>query len=255
MTALPTSRPAPRRAFTLIELLVVIAIVAILAAILFPVFAQAKAKAKQATSLAHARQVGTAALLYLGDNSDRYPMLQYTGAAKQTVPDNFGFFRWPWLLRPYAKSFDVFLDPADFGRPDFRDQNDPNFGYAFGLCPSFGYHARLFSPGAEEYLPDHEPYAPISAEQIAAPTQSVFLAQSTWFWPADKPNVGYFRVYPPSRWTRQRPANGRTWGHFWPRHGGTHGTVLFADGHVKAMTPASLDRPGLWNGLGLDTNP
>ena len=244
-----------RLGFTLIELLVVLAIVAILAAVLFPVFAQAKAGGKRAASLAHARQVGVAAFLYLDDNGDRHPMLQYSGPAGQTAPDNFGFFRWPWLLRPYAKSFDVFLDPADWERPDFRDKNDPNFGYAFGLCPSFGYHARLFSPGAEEYLPDHEPFAPIVASVVQAPTETVFLAQSTWFWPLDKPNVGYYRIYPPERWTRQLPASGRTWGHFWPRHFGTHGTVLFADGHVKSMTPTALDRAGYWNGLGLQTRP
>jgi prepilin-type N-terminal cleavage/methylation domain-containing protein/prepilin-type processing-associated H-X9-DG protein len=244
-----------RLGFTLIELLVVVAIVAILAAVLFPVFAHAKAGGKKAASLAHARQVGVAAILYLDDNVDRYPMLQYSGPAGQTVPDNFGFFRWPWLLRPYAKSFDVFLDPADWERPDFRDKNDPNFGYAFGLCPSFGYHARLFSPGAEEYLPDHEPFSPIVASALQAPSETVFLAQSTWFWPLDKPNVGYYRIYPPERWTRQLPASGRTWGHFWPRHFGTHGTVLFADGHVKSMTPSTLDRPGYWDGLGLHTRP
>lgn len=239
-----------RRAFTLIELLVVVAIVAILASVLFPVFVQAKARGKQAVSLAHAGQVGKAAILYLGDNDDRYFPLQYTGPTGQTQPDNFGFFRWPWLLHSYAKSFDVFMDPADWERPDFRDPADPNFGYAFGLSPSFGYHARLYSPGSEPLLPDHEPYSPVEGSTIEAAPESVLLAQSTWFFPVDKPNVGYFRVFPPERWTRQRPLNGRSYGHFWPRHFGTHGTVLFADGHVRSMTPSQLDRPGPWTGTG-----
>lgn len=61
-----------KRAFTLIELLVVIAIIAILAAILFPVFAQAKAQAKQIACLSNMKQVGTATMLYLNDNDDTY---------------------------------------------------------------------------------------------------------------------------------------------------------------------------------------
>lgn len=63
-----------RRAFTLIELLVVIAIIAILAAILFPVFAQAKASAKKITSLSNVKQLGTAIHMYLADSDDVYPI-------------------------------------------------------------------------------------------------------------------------------------------------------------------------------------
>src|SRR5262245_17029298 len=61
------------RAFTLIELLVVIAIIAILAAILFPVFAQARAKAHQATCLSNEKQIGNALMLYVQDYDERMP--------------------------------------------------------------------------------------------------------------------------------------------------------------------------------------
>jgi prepilin-type N-terminal cleavage/methylation domain-containing protein/prepilin-type processing-associated H-X9-DG protein len=62
-----------KRAFTLIELLVVIAIIAILAAILFPVFAQAKAAAKRAACLSNMRQIGIGLNLYFNDSDDRFP--------------------------------------------------------------------------------------------------------------------------------------------------------------------------------------
>ena len=61
-------------AFTLIELLVVIAIIAILAAILFPVFAQAKAAAKATASLSNTKQIGTAQQMYLTDYDDVLPI-------------------------------------------------------------------------------------------------------------------------------------------------------------------------------------
>lgn len=63
-----------RKGFTLIELLVVIAIIAILAAILFPVFATAKEKAKQITCLANQKQLSTATAMYIDDSNDHYPL-------------------------------------------------------------------------------------------------------------------------------------------------------------------------------------
>src|SRR3954463_11293138 len=64
---------APRSGFTLIELLVVIAIIAILAAILFPVFAQAREKARQTGCLNNCKQLGIALMMYAGDYADPLP--------------------------------------------------------------------------------------------------------------------------------------------------------------------------------------
>ena len=64
--------------FTLIELLVVIAIIAILAAILFPVFARARDKARQAACMSNEKQIGTATMMYLQDYDEYYP-IRYGG--------------------------------------------------------------------------------------------------------------------------------------------------------------------------------
>lgn len=65
-----------RKAFTLIELLVVIAIIAMLAALLFPVFAKAKEKARKTQCFGNLKQIGGAVSLYLQDFDDRYPYAQ-----------------------------------------------------------------------------------------------------------------------------------------------------------------------------------
>jgi len=98
-----------RKAFTLIELLVVIAIIAILAAILFPVFAQAKAQAKKTANLSDQKQINLALIVYLNDSDDIYPPANFTNWNEWPLT--------PWssdvVIGPYIKNGDIWASPLD----------------------------------------------------------------------------------------------------------------------------------------------
>ncbi len=94
-----------KKGFTLIELLVVIAIIAILAAILFPVFAQAREKARQTQCLSNIKQIGTAGQMYMQDWDEG--LIPYNGA-------NYNFAE---LMNPYVKNWRMFYCPSAPWKP------------------------------------------------------------------------------------------------------------------------------------------
>ena len=93
------------RGFTLIELLVVIAIIALLAAILFPVFAQAREKARQTTCLSNQKQIALGVLMYVQDYDETFPMSLYV------VPPASGFSVYD-AIAPYLKNIGIFVCPS-----------------------------------------------------------------------------------------------------------------------------------------------
>ncbi|HEX5323571.1 MAG TPA: DUF1559 domain-containing protein, partial [Capsulimonadaceae bacterium] len=127
-------------AFTLIELLVVVAIIAILAAILFPVFAKAREKARQASCQSNLKQLSLAVLQYIQDYDDTWPMYQY---ANDTPPFSHYWFgvctancsgggpktwdKTKGVLQPYMKSTQVMKCPSWTGKNIFGDGN--GYGY------------------------------------------------------------------------------------------------------------------------------
>jgi len=99
-----------RSGFTLIELLVVIAIIAILAAILFPVFAQAREKARQTSCLSNEKQLALGMLQYAQDYDETYPIgFTSDNPAGWGLPQD----SWPAKIQPYLKNFQVFACPSD----------------------------------------------------------------------------------------------------------------------------------------------
>ncbi len=102
-----------RRGFTLIELLVVIAIIAILAAILFPVFARAREKARQTSCLSNEKQLALGTLMYAQDYDERLPVRYHSANTS---------FRIPCMIYPYVKNLQLFAcpswsDPYTFAAP------------------------------------------------------------------------------------------------------------------------------------------
>lgn len=196
-----------QRAFTLIELLVVIAIIAILAAILFPVFAQAKAAAKKASDLAQIKQIGTGVQIYLSDNDDTYPLVT-VGTYGNTWD---GHVRWSGneVTMPYIKSGGIFRSPGDSATlggipswlndyPQFSGANKGkvyvnsymanavpvgDYGYdAWAFAPNEtapGKQAGLFGPGPDYNVASYDGYMEVGTATRA--TQAQFPSELIMF--------------------------------------------------------------------------
>jgi len=121
-----------RRGFTLIELLVVIAIIAILAAILFPVFAKAREKARQTSCLSNIKQMATAGLMYVQDYDSAY--FRYTYGSGPSVQ------YWQEIIIPYMKNQQLLICPS-------KRVTTPNCGCPGKIFYSGGYALNTTSGG------------------------------------------------------------------------------------------------------------
>ncbi|RYG48527.1 prepilin-type N-terminal cleavage/methylation domain-containing protein [bacterium] len=226
-----------RKAFTLIELLVVIAIIAILAAILFPVFAQAKAAAKKTASLSNLKQIGLAWTMY-SDDYDGTLMREKIG----TEADPKVFWWWgsfdgsllreqEGLLYPYTRSKGI--------------QADPTFNNALRTVvgqTGYAYNVDYLSP--TEWNGDYtiSTLVPVNYSSVGTVAETVAFATSArrGFSPPYALEANTYLSSPLSAYPN-----------FHGRHNGT-GVIVWVDGHANARKPIYRQGPFGWGYEGKD---
>jgi prepilin-type N-terminal cleavage/methylation domain-containing protein/prepilin-type processing-associated H-X9-DG protein len=217
--------PPRRRGFTLIELLVVIAIIAILAAILFPVFAQARDKARQSSCMSNTRQMAIAMLQYTQDYDETFPRDTFDG--QKTF--------WMDYVQPYVKNTSIWICPSRGSTNKHVNPERANDFTAYGINWFFlgtPYEAKIKSPD------DGLTYTSVRSctlAQVTAPSQTYMLAESSWRHDKQMATDGViYAIYPPEMpkdWTWAHP-----YGCLTSRHSGG-GNIAFIGGHVRWNKP------------------
>ena len=269
-----------KRAFTLIELLVVIAIIAILAAILFPVFAQAKAAAKKTASLSNTKQIGLGMMIYTSDNEDFMPALQIYVANPKGAAGNCDLqIKWQDAIYPYVKNGRGNVGYGGLGAGDYDTGMFRSPGGAQQAGSSYAVHYDVFmdspvvpwtgcNPNADPtYAKDYRTFSTTQFDNIADKVMMMergnsggswaFLQFTPWEW--DWNTYGYDKnaktaveghgdVTNASHDCDGGFANGNdTWAvcSMMPRYRYTNSAPFaFFDGHAKAMNRTGTKTSG-----------
>jgi prepilin-type N-terminal cleavage/methylation domain-containing protein len=238
---MPRAIDRARRGFTLIELLVVIAIIAILAAILFPVFAQAREKARGAACLSNCKQLGLALMMYATDYDDTLPPAKIGASPPfrhQCAATGEGYPLYPayWqdVVQPYAKNRDILrcpsrpergYQPQKADKPIDGNPDSLRFGYIGN------YWAFVRSTGPEIVNGWHAHGRTLAS--ITEPASMIFVFE------------GWNNGCPEMRWAIADNLDCSV------HNKGS--TYIFSDGHAKWMRVArTLDPVNMWADPGLD---
>ena len=257
-----------RNGFTLIELLVVIAIIAILAAILFPVFAQAREKARQTQCASNARQVGLATNMYLQDYDETFP-IGYLNAFSTLGREII----WHFLISPYMGEgkFETYADGANNQRPAPQVRSCPSATYrnalAYSMSERIGGNGTVLGANNVRWQCSNNlnPCTPAPLAMLTHPAETIVYGDGTqnqewagncgalyWWTPGLINGWGGQPARTDAEWDRiDRDFNGlganlNAAFQVRYRHGGKVAVLVWADGHVKAMRRGAIRIPWHW---------
>ncbi|HEY3333044.1 MAG TPA: DUF1559 domain-containing protein [Capsulimonadaceae bacterium] len=228
-----------KSAFTLIELLVVIAIIAILAAILFPVFAKAREKARQTTCASNQKQLTLAMIQYSQDFDEVYPSRSYI------VDPNIS---WVQQVYPYVKTWLAYQCPDDTVKRAAANYVPVSYTMADNLRGGKDYISDGFhkaNSGMSGYVLENTPYSgrAQTASNVEAPATTLMIVEYYSQYNYNGTGNGGDTAYAPSyNFPCQIPNTGSN---LWWQDGYTAGIAIhndgwnygFADGHVKWLRP------------------
>jgi prepilin-type N-terminal cleavage/methylation domain-containing protein/prepilin-type processing-associated H-X9-DG protein len=207
-----------RKAFTLIELLVVIAIIAILAAILFPVFAKAREKARQASCASNCKQMALGVIQYCQDYDEHMPF-RFDGVNNANS--------WRAIIAPYLKSIQIFACPSNTSNSGLTADGTYPISYGCNGWNGMTFATPMMAAGASA----GGFTGPLALAAIDAPAQLIMIGESKM------------------NWSEMNLTGTMFSGHM------THGNFAFCDGHAKSYRWAETGAPNdLWE-IGNSANP